>query len=72
MVKYVDPPSGYLYGFPKPFTFPGSILMPGAREKALRKWFIENGYPEGNVELALKYSRYWENKKKDIRFEDKS
>lgn len=60
MTTYVDPPEGWRYGFPKPFTFPGSILLPGAKEKALRKWFIDNGYPERDIELALNYSRYFE------------
>lgn len=51
-MKYqiVDPPGGWKYGFPK--QIPQDV-------KDLRQWFIDNGYPEKEIELALKYSRYW-------------
>jgi hypothetical protein len=54
MKKIVDPPNGWKYGFPKE--------MPKDLED-VRQWFIDQGYPEKEVDLALKYSRYW--------FEDK-
>lgn len=50
MAKIVDPPSGWRYGFPK--EIPEDV-------KDIKSWFIENGYPEDKVDLALKYSRYW-------------
>ena len=46
---YIDPPSGWKYGFPK--ELPEGI-------EDLRAWLIENGYPEKDVELALKWSRF--------------
>lgn len=49
-VTYIDPPSGWKYGFPR-------SLPPGIED--MTAWLIEQGYPENEVELALKYSRYW-------------
>jgi hypothetical protein len=49
----IDPPGGWRYGFPKP-------LPDHTPEFDLRQWLIDNGYPEADVELALKHSRYWE------------
>lgn len=51
----IDPPSGWRYGFPKPV--PQDIL---GNDELLSKWFIEQGYPAKDLQLALKYSRYWE------------
>lgn len=50
----IDPPSGWQYGFPRP-------LPSGWKEPNfdLKKWFLENGYPEKDIDLALKHSRYW-------------
>jgi hypothetical protein len=50
-VAVVDPPSGWRYGFPKKYN--------PEPEESLAQWFIKNGYPEEDVELALKHSRYW-------------
>ena len=50
MPTYIDPPSGWRYGFPK-------VLPEGTTD--VRQWLIDNGYPEGDIELALSYSRYW-------------
>jgi hypothetical protein len=52
---FVDPPSGWIYGFPK--VVPVDILKD---EEQFKEWLIANGFPKKNVELALKYSRYWE------------
>jgi hypothetical protein len=46
-VTIVDPPSGWLYGFPAPLQDDYS--------KQLR----DAGYPANDMELALHYSRYW-------------
>lgn len=50
-MRMIDPPTGWKYGFPK--ELPDDI-------KDLRQWFIDNGYPEKSVDLALQYSRSWE------------
>lgn len=50
-MRIIDPPSGWQYGFPKPL--PDDVSDLGA-------WLLEQGYPERDLELALKYSRYWE------------
>ncbi len=55
-VTIVDPPSGWKFGFPK--VLPDGIDY--------REFLISNGYPESDIELALKYSRYWtENEETD-------
>lgn len=67
-ITIVDPPSGWMYGFPKVFTFKPQLLEMCLCEDSykeeylnqLSKWFIENGYPKEEVDMALKYSRYWE------------
>lgn len=49
--RWVDPPEGWKYGFPaiwKPVECPD-----------LRQWFLDKGYPEEHIELAMKWSRYW-------------
>ena len=59
-ILVVDPPSGWQYGFPKEFDFKGSILLPGAYEEALEKWFRDNGYPQKLIDQGmLKHCRYW-------------
>jgi hypothetical protein len=50
MAVYVDPPSGWKYGFPK--ALPDGIID-------LRKWLLEEGYPEEDIDFALKYIRTW-------------
>jgi hypothetical protein len=47
-VLVVDPPSGWLYGFPAPL------------QDDYSKQLKEAGYPKKDMELALDYSRYWE------------
>lgn len=48
----IDPPSGWKFGFPKPFTKP--------KDQPLRDWLIENGLPEKDADFAVKYGcRYW-------------
>lgn len=45
----IDPPSGWKYGFPKEFK-------PGKDPAELLR---ESGYPEKDIEFALKYCRHW-------------
>lgn len=51
-VTYVDPPKGWAYGFPKP--------LPNPMPEDFRSWLLENGYPESDVDFAMKYCRMWE------------
>jgi hypothetical protein len=55
MTLIIDPPSGWMYGFPK--AIPDDILCDTA---LFRAWLVQQGYPEQDVELAVKHSRYWE------------
>ena len=50
MSKWIDPPGGWRYGFPKKIKDGESYI------EMLR----EAGYPEEDIDLALKYSRQWE------------
>ena len=54
-VLMIDPPSGWQYGFPKPI--PNGYIK---SEMLMRIWFQSLGYPEKDIDMALKYSRYWE------------
>lgn len=55
----VDPPSGWMYGFPKEFDFKSSG-NPETYEDELKQWFLDNGYPKELIENGrLKYCRYW-------------
>lgn len=49
----IDPPEGWRYGFPKEYDR-------DPEQETQENWFIRNGYPVAMVELALKYSRMWE------------
>lgn len=42
---FIDPPSGWKYGFPKPA--PNNIR--NMTKKELNEWFIQNGYPETEI-----------------------
>ena len=53
----IDPPEGWRYGFPKPIHEEFHTL---GNDFDLARWLISEGYPEKDIELALKYSRYWE------------
>lgn len=50
----IDPPSGWQYGFPKPFT--------KTEDQTLEEWLIEEGYPQKLIDEGMaKHCRYWEN-----------
>ena len=49
-VRVVDPPSGWMYGFPK--EVPSGITD-------FRQWLIDEGYPESEVDFGMKYTRQW-------------
>lgn len=44
-ILMIDPPSGWKYGFPKPYT--------RTNDKTLQEWLVENGYPQGEVNYWL-------------------
>lgn len=50
MKTMIDPLRGWNYGFPKELP---------AEVKDVRSWLIENGYPESQVDFAMKYLRMW-------------
>jgi len=52
----IDPPSGWKYGFPK--VIPEDMTD-------LRQWFIDSGYPESEVDFAMKHCRQWEAEDED-------
>lgn len=59
-MKVIDPPSGWMYGFPKAFTFMSSG-NPDTHEEEFKAWLIEEGYPQRLVDQGLhKFCRYWE------------
>ena len=36
---WIDPPSGWLYGFPKPYTH-------DRKKETIQQWLLQNGYPQ--------------------------
>ena len=48
---WVDPPSGWKYGFPKPLPKPEPI--------SIGEWLISEGYPAKDAHEASKYIRWW-------------
>lgn len=52
----VDPPSGWRYGFPKPY-FKNAVTD----GNELKRWLVENGYPERAIERFGDHFpvRYW-------------
>jgi hypothetical protein len=57
MMKMIDPPSGWRYGFPK--AIPQDVTD-------TQKWLIENGYPQQEIDACGDYFfvRYWEQEEK--------
>lgn len=51
----IDPPRGWMYGFPKPV--PAGCLK---SDVLMKIWLGSEGYPSSLFGQALKYSRYWE------------
>lgn len=44
MTILIDPASGWMYGFPKPYT--------KKPEQSLKDWLVENGYPEKDAQMV--------------------
>ena len=55
IVKFIDPPDGWRYGFPK-------VIPYDIESKDISLWFIENGYPEELIKSYGEhfYYRTWE------------
>ena len=51
-VKYIDPPGGWKYGFPR--IIPDDITN-------IREWIVANGYPQSEIDEYgdCFFSRYW-------------
>lgn len=47
----IDPPSGWLYGFPRKYN--------EEKDGPLDEFLIHHGYPEQEVEFALRHLRSW-------------
>ena len=47
--KLIDPPSGWMYGFPK-------VYNPNPGE-SLENWLQREGYPQPSIAFAVKYLR---------------
>ena len=54
-VKYVvDPPSGWMYGFPKAFDHDPNV-------ETVEEWYVRNGYPQQLIDQGmLRHVRYWD------------
>ena len=52
-VTMCDPPSGWMYGFPKPI--PEDV-------EDVKGWLVENGYPQEEIDKCGEHFwlRYWE------------
>lgn len=58
-VTYIDPPSGWKYGFPK--------IIPRDKLKDSINWIIEQGYPTDEIASYGEhfYCRYWTEETKE-------
>ena len=56
MVKMIDPPAGWKYGFPK--AIPDDVW----RRIDVMAWLVDNGYPQEEIDSCGEhfYCRYWE------------
>jgi len=64
MTLMIDPPSGWKYGFPKPYLNPDNI--------PIEEWFLKNGYPQHEIDKgSLKWVRQFESHKVEDSFSDK-
>lgn len=56
MMIYIDPPSGWKYGFPKKVD----------ENSDFRQILIDAGYPEKDLDFALRYMRSWRDENEGI------
>lgn len=53
----IDPPSGWMYGFPKEYP------AEGLEGLTLAEWLVDNGYPQWEITkwpALVNHCRYWE------------
>ena len=52
MDRFIDPPSGWKYGFPK-------VIPEGVTD--VKAWLVKNGYPQWEIDLMGEYfyCRHW-------------
>jgi hypothetical protein len=49
----IDPPSGWKYGFPKPYRYHHETTT------GLERWLLKNGYPQSLIDQGLaEFCRY--------------
>ena len=51
MLTWVDPPSGWKFGFPK--------LYDSAKDGSVHEWLLREGYPQKELD-DMPYFRQWE------------
>lgn len=56
-LTWIDPPSGWKYGFPKPYD--------KDKHPNFRQWLLDEGYPEKDVDFGMQYIRTWTEKQED-------
>lgn len=55
-IKYIDPPEGWRYGFPKVLPSDWADTAP-----SLYEWLLNNDYPKEKLDVvSLRYCRMWE------------
>jgi len=50
-IKFVDPPSGWKYGFPAAYD--------ETKDGTLQQFLLKKGYPEKDIPFALLHMRSW-------------
>jgi len=63
MKTYIDPPSGWRYGFPK--------IHDGSKDGDILAWLVEQGYPQSEIDSLGEqfYWRSWEVKDQPPQFQ---
>jgi len=58
MKQWVDPPSGWRYGFPKIWSGEGNVL----------EWLVSQGYPQREIDACGEYfyCRHWQPTQEEI------
>lgn len=58
-VTYIDPPSGWKYGFP--------MQVPDPKPEDMLKWLVEQGYPQKEIDACGEhfYCRWWNKEVKE-------
>jgi len=51
-VKYIDPPNGWSYGFPK-------VIPQEITEEEVEAWLLDNGYPKAEIDNGGMRYRTW-------------